>query len=155
MQFIFLLFVLYILVNLSARKDRINLVLNLQCMENTPFHTLWKYIYQGFIFSMHATNPTEFQVPYVSKDIYIYIYIYLLYIYAHLQNPGLRAYFVLWSLVFSYVSCRVVSFCLTNHILLFIFCEGLCLHSPTADFIDCGDCLKESIHSLSFLWNMA
>lgn len=74
MQFIFLLFFLYFLVNLSARKDRINLILNLQCVENTPFHTLWKYIYQGFIFSVYATNPTEFQVPYVSEDIYICIF---------------------------------------------------------------------------------
>lgn len=150
MQSIFLLLIIHCLVNLSARKDRVNLILNLQYTENTLLsHFMEIYISSLFFYLCIQLIPLNSKYL-VWVKLYIYIYLY-----AHLQTPDLSADFVLWNLVFLYVSCLCCFFFLTNHNLWFVFWECLYLHYPTAHFIDCSGCFKESGCSLIFQQNLA
>lgn len=117
-QFIFLLLIIHCLVNLSARKDRINLILNLQYTENTLLsHFMEIYISSLFFYLCIQLIPLN------SK--YLVWVKLCIYLYAHLQTPDLSADFVLWNLVFLYVSCLCCFFFLTNHNLWFVFWERL------------------------------
>lgn len=65
--FIVLPLVLHCLVALSVRKDGISLIVT--TWKTPRFHTVWQQADQAFLLFTHATNPSEFRTPPVSKAV--------------------------------------------------------------------------------------